>query len=268
MSEIVGSPAFHNNRSMSRSARHGPAAACTASTPPAAATSPKAAESGVSTRSIAASRRLRSPMAGHIADLTGRLYCLDADTGHCLDLQTGNETWGSTLVADGKVYLVTRSRSTCWPRGRRKAAQLNPHRRDCTPIVADGVVYVLLRGTLYALHQGAQEPAAAPRSTSGAPPSPARRPARRGWPCWARPGNGFSAEAPAGSLRESSGVARRPVSAMRRSPSAKGASSPPITIANGTTGGALAPTAAAVGPRVSQRPRDGLRRGPAPLLDS
>jgi hypothetical protein len=25
---------------------------------------------------------------------------------------------------------------------------------ECSPIVADGVLYVVLRGTLYALHQG------------------------------------------------------------------------------------------------------------------
>ena len=45
----------------------------------------------------------------YIADLPGRLYCLDAETGECYWIHdTKQQVWGSTLVADGKVYLGTR----------------------------------------------------------------------------------------------------------------------------------------------------------------
>jgi outer membrane protein assembly factor BamB len=42
----------------------------------------------------------------YIADIGGRLHCLDTDTGKpCWVYDTKTEIWGSTLVADGKIYL-------------------------------------------------------------------------------------------------------------------------------------------------------------------
>ena len=42
----------------------------------------------------------------YIPDLSGKLHCLDADTGKCYWLvDTKGETWGGTLVADGRLYL-------------------------------------------------------------------------------------------------------------------------------------------------------------------
>ena len=44
----------------------------------------------------------------YISDVGGRLHCLDAATGRCFWIHDTNcETWGSTLVADGKVYMPT-----------------------------------------------------------------------------------------------------------------------------------------------------------------
>jgi hypothetical protein len=44
----------------------------------------------------------------YCADVAGRLHCLDADTGKVQWIfETGSKVWGSTLVADGKVYLPT-----------------------------------------------------------------------------------------------------------------------------------------------------------------
>ena len=44
----------------------------------------------------------------YLADVGGRLHCLDAETGKCYWVHdTQCETWGSTLVADGKVYMPT-----------------------------------------------------------------------------------------------------------------------------------------------------------------
>ena len=114
MSEIVGSPVFHGNRvyvAIGRDPRHGPgrgALHCI-----------DARGNGDISRSgriwcyDQIDRSLSTPSVAdglvYIPDLTGRLHCLDADTGRCYwTFDAGQETWGSTLVADGKVYLVTR----------------------------------------------------------------------------------------------------------------------------------------------------------------
>ncbi|WP_460168141.1 outer membrane protein assembly factor BamB family protein [Thermostilla marina] len=42
----------------------------------------------------------------YIPDLSGKVHCLDADTGEVYWVyDTGAETWGSVLVADGRLYL-------------------------------------------------------------------------------------------------------------------------------------------------------------------
>ena len=57
----------------------------------------------------------------YIADVAGRLHCLDADTGKCYWVhETKAEIWGSTLVADGKVYLPTQKGLWVLAAGREK----------------------------------------------------------------------------------------------------------------------------------------------------
>jgi outer membrane protein assembly factor BamB len=163
MSEIIGSPVFHNNRvyvAIGRDPRHGPgrgALHCI-----------DAAGTGDITRSgriwcfDKIDRSLSTPSVAdglvYIADLTGKLYCLDADTGHCYwSHDTRQETWGSTLAADGKVYLITRRSFHVLAAGKQKQ-ELSTIRMgaECSPIAANGVLYVLLRGNLYALYDKAQ----------------------------------------------------------------------------------------------------------------
>ncbi len=44
-----------------------------------------------------------------MADRPGRIHCLDAETGKCYWVHdVGGEIWGSTLVADGKLFVGTR----------------------------------------------------------------------------------------------------------------------------------------------------------------
>jgi hypothetical protein len=44
----------------------------------------------------------------YCADVAGRLHCVDAETGKPYWVfETGSKVWGSTLVADGKVYMPT-----------------------------------------------------------------------------------------------------------------------------------------------------------------
>ena len=46
----------------------------------------------------------------YIPDIAGRVHCLDADTGKCYWVyETGGQTWGSILAADGKLYFGTKS---------------------------------------------------------------------------------------------------------------------------------------------------------------
>ena len=44
----------------------------------------------------------------YVAETFGPLHCLDAETGQCYWVhETNSEIWGSTLVADGRVYMPT-----------------------------------------------------------------------------------------------------------------------------------------------------------------
>jgi outer membrane protein assembly factor BamB len=91
-----------------------------------------------------------------IADMGRMLHCVDARTGqaywtHELD----GEVWGSTLVAEGKLYVGTH-RGTLWvlQAGREKRVIGSAQMGDpihTTPIAANGVLYVATMTRLYAL---------------------------------------------------------------------------------------------------------------------
>ena len=89
----------------------------------------------------------------YAADLTGTIHCLDADTGtRYWTHAVRQETWGSTLVGDGKVYLVTKGTFVVLATGKEKKLLATVRMGgECSPIVAVGTLYVVLRGTLYAL---------------------------------------------------------------------------------------------------------------------
>jgi outer membrane protein assembly factor BamB len=89
----------------------------------------------------------------YAADLAGRLHCLDAADGQLYWIHDSEEeTWGNPLVADGKVYLNTKESFWILAAAREKRIHfVSRGGSECAPIAANGVVYVFIKGRLYAL---------------------------------------------------------------------------------------------------------------------
>jgi outer membrane protein assembly factor BamB len=94
----------------------------------------------------------------YISDCGGLVHCVDAATGKAYwTHKAGGQMWGSTLVADGKVYVGTRS-GTFWvlAAGKEKKV-LGKMELDSgvsrSPTVANGVVYIATMEKLYAIHK-------------------------------------------------------------------------------------------------------------------
>jgi outer membrane protein assembly factor BamB len=106
-----------------------------------------------------------------IGDFSGFVYCLNADTGELYwkhDMKA--HMWGSTLVADGKVYvgdedgdLVVLAAS----KEKKILSRMKENGRDVdgpnlgapvysTPVVANGVLYISSNTHLYAIHDEAR----------------------------------------------------------------------------------------------------------------
>ena len=94
-------------------------------------------------------------------DITGTLHCLDADTGKCRWTHaTRHEGWGGPLVADGKVYYNTRRSFWILAAGRKKKVLHTESRvgSEASPVAANGVAYVVLKGWLWALERQKPRP--------------------------------------------------------------------------------------------------------------
>jgi outer membrane protein assembly factor BamB len=97
----------------------------------------------------------------YVADLSGFLYCLNAETGeHYWTYDTFAAVWGSAFVADGKVYLGDEDGDVAILRASRKMellAEPNLGRAVyTTPVAENGVLFIASRTMLFALKQGAQ----------------------------------------------------------------------------------------------------------------
>jgi outer membrane protein assembly factor BamB len=98
----------------------------------------------------------------YIADLSGRLYALDADTGeHHWTYDAFAAVWGSAFVADGKVYLGDEDGDVAILKAGKTMellAEINLGSAVyTTPVARDGVLYVTSRNRLFAFEKGAGE---------------------------------------------------------------------------------------------------------------
>ncbi len=162
MSEIIATPVFHKNRvyiAIGRDPEHGRgrgALWCLDATQSGDITATgklwcyQGLDRTLSTVSIADGLL-------YIADVAGRVHCLDAETGQPVWVhETKAKVWGSTLVAAGKVYLPTEKK--LWVLAAGKQAQvLDTINLGApiwsSPIAANGVLYIASKQYLWAVQQ-------------------------------------------------------------------------------------------------------------------
>ena len=96
-----------------------------------------------------------------IGDFSGFVHCLDADTGKLNwvhDMKA--HMWGSTFVADGKVYVGDADGDFAILASSKEKKVLNEVNFGYpvygTPIVANGVMYVLNQSYLYAFQDSSK----------------------------------------------------------------------------------------------------------------
>jgi len=116
----------------------------------------------------------------YVPDLSGKVHCLDVATGKPVWVyETGGETWGTPLVADGKVFLGTKKHFVILAAGRepRELAKIILGAPSYnTPVAANGVLYVASERYLWAVQKDAKPtpplapPAGGPRRANTAVP--------------------------------------------------------------------------------------------------
>ena len=92
----------------------------------------------------------------YVADLSGFVYCLDANTGeHHWTYDTFAAIWGSTFVADGKIYIGDEDGDIAILKaGKEKELVFETNMGSAvytTPIAKDGVLYIVSRNMLFAI---------------------------------------------------------------------------------------------------------------------
>jgi len=94
-----------------------------------------------------------------VADFSGVVHCLDAETGQCYwTYNTQSPIWSSTFAADGKVWLGTERGELFIFAASKEKKLLRKYSLDnriyTTPIVANGVLYFTTQTNLYAVANG------------------------------------------------------------------------------------------------------------------
>jgi outer membrane protein assembly factor BamB len=92
----------------------------------------------------------------YVTDFDGDLHCVDAETGKPYWVhRIGGDVWGSTMVADGKIY-VGNKRQMLWVLAAGKELKVLSQIRMrapilTTPTAANGMLYVATNKHLYAV---------------------------------------------------------------------------------------------------------------------
>jgi outer membrane protein assembly factor BamB len=164
-SEVIGTPVFYNNRvyvSVGQDPEHGDGVGCLNCID--ASGSGDISKTGkvwtfekihrtLSTASIADGLL-------YISDYPGHVYCLNADTGEVYwTHDTKSHIWGSTLLADGKIFVGNEDGIVTVLAAGKEKKVLKEIEVDSpvlsTPILANGVLYIASQTHLYAISDSA-----------------------------------------------------------------------------------------------------------------
>ncbi|MCP4640769.1 MAG: PQQ-binding-like beta-propeller repeat protein [bacterium] len=91
-------------------------------------------------------------------DCRGLVHCVDAETGQPYwTHRMRKEMWGSTLAADGRIYVGSRAGDFAVLRADKELQVLHTAQLDSaissTPVAANGVLYIATLTKLYAIHE-------------------------------------------------------------------------------------------------------------------
>ena len=164
-SEIIATPVFHNNRvyvGVGQDPRHGQgrgALACIDATGTGDITTKGLVWVNTDIDRSLTTVAIKDGIL-YTADFSGRIFALDADTGHELwRHETNGPIWSSPLVADGKVYVGTDTGELWTFAASRELKILATTKLDSpistSPIIANGVLYVMTQRWLFAAASGA-----------------------------------------------------------------------------------------------------------------
>jgi outer membrane protein assembly factor BamB len=159
-SQIIGTPVFHDGRvyvAIGQDPAHGRGKGLLHAID--ASKTGDITESGCVWRYDGLDRTIGTPAIGdglvYVVDVAGRMHCVDAVTGKpCWVHETGAESWGSPLVADGKVFFGNKKEFYVMAAGREAKVLSEIHLGApvfSSPIVANGVLYVASQRYLWAV---------------------------------------------------------------------------------------------------------------------
>jgi outer membrane protein assembly factor BamB len=91
-----------------------------------------------------------------VADFAGMVFCIDAATGKPhWQHDTEGRIWGSTLLADGKLYIGTENATVVCLAASKEKKELGTTEFDgsvfSTPVAANGTLFVATEKYVYAI---------------------------------------------------------------------------------------------------------------------